>query len=169
MSYLQENIHLRKGVAADLPAVYKLVEELAVYHQHDPQYVENTPAQMRADFTADSPYFHFFVAEIDGDIVGTAIYYFTYSTWKGKSIYLEDLIITRAHRGKNIGTLLMQALAEEAVVAGAQKLKWQVAEDNTRAIGFYENMDADLDADWINCELNREQLEQMSEELLVTA
>ncbi len=165
----KEDINIRKGTQNDIAAVYSLVEELAIYHKHDPDYIDNSPQQMLKDCAGSNPHFHFFVAEEQGKIVGTAIYYFTYSTWKGKSLYLEDLIITKTHRGRNIGTMFMQALAEEAVSNDAKKMKWQVAEDNERAIGFYEKMDADLDAEWINCELNRSQLETITEEMLEPA
>lgn len=155
-------ITIRKGKQTDVEAVYRLVEELAIYHQKDPEYINNSPLQMREDAFGEDRFFRFFVAEEDGKIVGAAIYYFIYSTWKGKSLYLEDLIITKTHRGRGIGKLFMEALARQAVDSGAQKLKWQVAEDNHSAIGFYEKLDADLDPEWINCELNREQLEKMN-------
>ena len=157
-----EKINIRKGKEEDIASVFGLVEELAVHHKHDPDYIDNTPVQMQKDAFGKEPYFHFIVAEEEGNIVGATIYYFTYSTWKGKSLYLEDLIITHSHRGKGIGKLLMQALAEEAVVHGARKMKWQVAEDNVSAIGFYEKIAADLDPEWINCELSHTQLEAMS-------
>lgn len=156
-----EKIVIRKGKEEDIPSVFNLVEELAVHHKHDPDYIDNTAVQMQMDAFGNEPYFHFIVAEEEGEIVGASIYYFTYSTWKGKSVYLEDLIITNSHRGKGLGKLLMQALAEEAIAHGARKLKWQVAEDNYSAIGFYENIAADLDPEWINCELSHTQLEAM--------
>ncbi len=156
-----EKINIRKGKEEDIASVFRLVEELAVHHKHDPDYIDNTAAQMETDAFGKEPYFHFIVAEENGVIVGATIYYFIYSTWKGKSLYLEDLIITHSHRGKGIGKLLMQALADEAVAHGARKMKWQVAEDNDSAIGFYEKISADLDPDWINCELSHTQLEAM--------
>jgi GNAT superfamily N-acetyltransferase len=157
-----EKINIRKGKEEDIASVFRLVEELAVHHKHDLEYIDNTAAQMQRDAFGKEPYFHFIVAEEAGEIVGATIYYFTYSTWKGKSLYLEDLIITRSHRGKGIGKFLMQALADEAVAHGARKMKWQVAEDNASAIGFYEKIAADLDPEWINCELSHTQLEAMS-------
>ena len=164
-----EKINIRKGKEEDIASVFRLVEELAVHHKHDPDYIDNTPVQMKKDAFGAAPYFHFIVAEEEGKIVGATIYYFTYSTWKGKSLYLEDLIITRSHRGKGIGKLLMQALAEEAVAHDVRKMKWQVAEDNESAIGFYEKIAADLDPEWINCELSHTQLEAMSKKELVPA
>ncbi|SDK29048.1 L-amino acid N-acyltransferase YncA [Catalinimonas alkaloidigena] len=155
-------ILIRQGEEKDIDAVYQLVEELAIYHKHDPNYIINSPEQMREDAFGENRYFRFFVAEENGHIVGATIYYYIYSTWKGKSLYLEDLIITESHRGRGIGKLFMQALAHQAVKNGASKMKWQVAEDNASAIRFYERVAADFDPEWINCELNREQLESLS-------
>lgn len=155
------NISVRKGEKQDIEPVFKLVEELAEHHQQDPGYISNTPQQMMDDAFGTKRYFDFMVAVHDGRIVGATIYYFIYSTWKGKSLYLEDLIITRDYRGLGIGKLFMEALAKEAVELGAQKLKWQVADDNHGAIRFYERTDAGLDGNWINCELDREQLSRM--------
>ncbi len=164
---LKKEIIIRKGEESDVKKVFKLVEELAIYHKHDPAYIDNSPEQMLSDGFGNKSYFNFLVAEEDGEIVGTAIYYFTYSTWKGKSLYLEDLIITRSHRGKGIGSMFMEALSEEVIKTGAQKMKWQVAENNHSAIGFYENIKAELDPDWINCELSRKQIMEKSKKELV--
>ena len=163
-------ITVRRGEKQDIESVFQLVEELAVHHKHDPDYISNTPQQMLNDAFGTKRYFEFMVAEEHGKIVGATIYYFIYSTWKGKSLYLEDLIITKSHRGRGIGKLFMQALAQEAVAQGAKKMKWQVADDNHGAIRFYERTEADLDGNWINCELNHEQLAEMieKEENLVT-
>lgn len=158
-----QNITIREGVPGDIQPVFRLVEELAVHHNVDPDHISNSAERMKKDAFGHRPAFQFFVAEEKGDIVGAAIYYFTYSTWKGKSLYLEDLIITGSHRGRGIGQLFMEALANAAVNNDARKMKWQVAEDNEGAIRFYERSDADLDPSWINCELNQRQLAEMLE------
>lgn len=163
-----QTITIREGVPADIRSVFRLVEELAVHHDVDPDFISNSEERMRRDAFGQRPAFSFFVAEEQGQVVGAAIYYFTYSTWKGKSLYLEDLIITGSHRGRGIGQLFMQALAAEAVNYGAQKMKWQVAENNAGAIRFYERSDADLDPNWINCELNHKQLQDIVQEQLVS-
>lgn len=157
------DIIVRQGTKKDIPAVYNLIEELAAYHEHDPEYVHTNPEQLLEDGFGKEPYFHFFVAEEQGRIIGTAIYYFTYSTWKGKSLYLEDLIITRGQRGKGIGQLFIKALAIECVEHDIKKMKWQVSEENNQAIRFYERLDADLDEEWINCELDDQQLHELAE------
>ncbi len=163
----KEEIIIRRGTANDIKSLYSLVEENAIHHNLEPSAVQLNATQMLIDFTGERPSFLFFVAETEEKIVGAAIYYYTYSTFKGKSLYLEDLIITKVYRSKSIGKLLMQVLAEEAVQNDSQKMKWQVAEFNERAIKFYENkMDAELDNDWINCELNRTQLEEIGEDIL---
>lgn len=162
-----ESIYVRCGRESDINSVFKLIEEQAIHHQVDIEAISNTPEQMRKDAFGSRKYLDFFVAEEAGQIIGAAVFYFTYSTWKGKSLYLEDLIITQSHRGRGVGQLFMQALAEEAVEKGAQKMKWQVAEDNHGAIRFYERSDADLDPNWINCELSHEQLADMAEETVL--
>jgi GNAT superfamily N-acetyltransferase len=149
---------IREGKQDDINGIYTLVEELAIYHEQDPEYVQTTPEQLLEDGFGEEPFFHFYVAEEAGRIIGTAIYYFTYSTWKGKSLYLEDLIITGGQRGKGIGQAFIHALANEAVKHDVKKMKWQVSETNNQAIRFYERLDAELDEEWINCELYEEQL-----------
>jgi len=156
-------ITIRKGVEADVKPVFRLVEELAIHHDVNPDNISNSAERMKKDAFGPQPAFSFFVAEERGKVVGAAIYYFTYSTWKGKSLYLEDLIITGTHRGRGIGQLFMKALAKEAVNNDVQKMKWQVAEENEGAIRFYERSYADLDPNWINCELDHQQLNEMME------
>ena len=163
----KEEFIIRRGTANDIKSLYSLVEENALHHSVDLASIKLDAAQMLIDFEKETPSFLFLIAETNGKIVGAAIYYYTYSTFKGRSLYLEDLIITKAYRSRSIGKLLMQALAEEAVQNNAEKMKWQVAEFNERAIKFYENkMDAELDNDWINCELTRSQLEEIGEDIL---
>lgn len=160
----QASITIRDGKESDIETIFTLVEEQAVHHQVDLDSISNTPKQMYQDAFGPRRYFDFLVAEENGNIIGVAVYYFIYSTWKGKSLYLEDLIITQSRRGQGIGQLFMQSLAEEAVKQGARKMKWQVADDNHGAIRFYERSSADLDPNWINCELDQEQLTGMIEE-----
>ncbi len=99
---------IRKSTPADIPAMFELVKELAIYEKALDQ-VSNTPEQMLADGFGENPIFGAVVAEENGSIVGMSLYYFRYSTWKGKRLYLEDLIVQEAMRGRGIGEALIQA------------------------------------------------------------
>jgi GNAT superfamily N-acetyltransferase len=154
-----ENITIREGERKDIPAVFGLIKELALYEKA-PYEVENTPAQMAEDAFGDQPLFGFFVAEVEDQVVGMAIYYFRYSTWKGKRLYLEDIYIKEEHRGKGIGNLLFDALVEVAQKTRCNGLSFQVLNWNEPAINFYKKLFVTFDNEWTNCSLNRQQLEQ---------
>jgi GNAT superfamily N-acetyltransferase len=94
-----------------------------------------------------------FVAEEDGIIHGFALYYIRYSTWKGQAMYLEDILVTEAMRGKKIGKLLFDRLIEEAKEKKFNRIIWQVLEWNEPAINFYKKYNADFDPEWVNCSL----------------
>jgi GNAT superfamily N-acetyltransferase len=144
---------LRKGKAEDLPQVLDLIKELALYEKA-PQEVENTVEQMLIDGFGENPIYYFFVAEAsDGNIVGISLYYFRYSTWKGRRLYLEDLIVTESHRGAGLGKLLFEATIEEAKATRCNGMVWQVMDWNEPAIQFYQRYGTTFDNSWINCSL----------------
>jgi GNAT superfamily N-acetyltransferase len=148
---------IRKGTAEDIQAAFDLVMELAIYEKA-PEKVTNTPARMLEDGFGKKPIFEFYVAEVDGKVVGMALYYIRYSTWRGKCIYLEDIVVTESHRGKNLGKLLLEVLMHETLAQDAALLTWQVLDWNEPAINFYKKFDAELDGEWINCKLSAEQI-----------
>jgi len=144
---------LRKGRVEDLPQVLDLIKELALYEKA-PHEVENTVEQMRIDGFGENPIFYFFVAEAaNGSIVGISLYYFRYSTWKGRRLYLEDLIVTESHRGAGLGKLLFEATIEEAKATHCNGMVWQVLDWNEPAIQFYQRYGTTFDNSWINCSL----------------
>jgi GNAT superfamily N-acetyltransferase len=150
---------IRRGTRADLPQVLALIQELAEY-ERAPQEVTNTLADMERDGFGPDPIFKFFVAEnAPQQIVGLALYYTAYSTWKGRMLFLEDLVVTEAARGTGLGKLLFDTVVAEARATGANRLKWQVLEWNEPAIGFYKKIGANLDPEWYNGNLNAEQLQ----------
>lgn len=149
---------IRKGIESDLPAVHHLIRALAVYEKA-PQEVETTIESMRKDGFGENPLFGFFVAESDGRIVGLSLYYYRYSTWKGKLLYLEDLIVLEEFRRGGIGRKLMEATIREAKLQDCNGIQWQVLEWNLPAIEFYKKYQPVLDGEWINCRLTREQIE----------
>jgi GNAT superfamily N-acetyltransferase len=147
------NIQVRKGTPEDVPQVFKLVQELAVYEKAADQ-VSNTPEQMLEDGFGPNPIYGLLVAEVDGKIVGISMYYTRYSTWKGKRLYLEDLIVTESMRGSGLGKMLLNATIAEARATQCTGVMWQVLDWNEPAIKFYESYGARLDAEWINCHLD---------------
>jgi len=147
------DIKIRKGTPKDVPQVFTLVQELAVYEKAADQ-VSNTPEQMLEDGFGPNPIYGLLVAEVDGKIVGISMYYTRYSTWKGKRLYLEDLIVTESMRGSGLGKMLLNATVAEARATQCTGVMWQVLDWNDPAIKFYERYGARLDGEWINCHLD---------------
>jgi len=152
---------IRKGNPEDVPSALELIRELAVF-ENEPDAVVVSETEMLADGFGPNPVFDFYVAEIDTTIVGLALYYYKYSTWTGRCMYLEDLIVTKAFRGKGIGKALMQKLIDLAAHEKVRRLEWQVLDWNAPAINFYKTLDAELDAEWINCELTLDKLQLLA-------
>lgn len=140
---------IREGNKEDIPALLKLIQELAVFEK-EPDAVVVTEAELLADGFGKNPLYGLYVAELDGEVVAISLYYYRYSTWKGKCLYLEDLIVTEKHRGKGIGKAMFEKTIQKAKEAKCRKMSWQVLDWNTPAIKFYEDFDATLDPDWLN-------------------
>ncbi|AKQ47134.1 GNAT family acetyltransferase [Rufibacter radiotolerans] len=154
-------VTIRKGIEADLPGVHALIVELAVFEKA-PNEVTNTVEDMRRDGFGDQPIFEFYVADsVEKGIVGIALYYTAYSTWKGKMLFLEDIVVTETLRRQGIGRQLFNAVAEAAKEGHYKRMKWQVLDWNEPAINFYRSIGADLDGEWINCNLSEQQLQQL--------
>ena len=165
------NISVRKGKKTDLPGVLTLIKELALYEKA-PLEVTLTLEELEKDFKAHHPLFSFFVAQweskvnrsnkngrkVINPIVGIALYYYGYSTWKGKRMYLDDIVVTEKLRGKGIGKMLFDKVVSEAKKNKVKQIMWQVLEWNTPAINFYKKYNAILDPEWITGKLNEEQL-----------
>lgn len=151
------NTIVRFAKEEDIPFVHALIKELAEYEKA-PQEVTNTVDDMLRDGFGPNPVYHCIVAETDGKVTGMAIYFIKYSTWKGKGIYLDDIVVTESMRRMGIGKLLFDAIVKDAKLLGAKQLHWQVLDWNTPAIEFYKKYNADLDGEWINCKLTEQQL-----------
>ncbi|MGI4740251.1 MAG: GNAT family N-acetyltransferase [Janthinobacterium lividum] len=148
---------LRRGQETDLPRVLALIQELAVY-ERAPEAVTNTLDMMRRDGFGPEPIFGFFVLESGDDLLGLALFYTAYSTWKGRMLYLEDLVVTEAARRGGYGRQLFDAVVAEAQRTGAQRMKWQVLDWNEPAIGFYKKLGATIETEWLNGNLSAEEL-----------
>ena len=151
------NASLRIAKKEDCPRLMELVHELALYEKA-PEQVTVTLAEFEDAGYGNNPVWKAFVAEVDNEIVGFALYYVRYSTWKGNRMYLEDLIITEKMRGNGIGKFLFDRLIQEAKELGFSGMVWQVLDWNEPAINFYKKYGANFDAGWLNASISREQL-----------
>ena len=131
----------------------ELVRELALY-ERAPDEVTVTPEHFAESGFGPNPVWWAFVVEENGVILGFALYYIRYSTWKGQRMYLEDIIVTEPARGRGLGKLLMDALVQEAKDRKFCGIVWQVLEWNEPAINFYRKYNASFDPEWLNAALN---------------
>lgn len=143
-------IKIRQAESNDIPAIYQLVKELAEYEKEG-KAVTATVEDYLNDFKEGI--FECLVAENKNEIIGIAIYYMTYSTWKGKMLYLEDFVVSTNHRRKGIGQQLYNAYLAAAKQAGAKIVKWQVLNWNQPAIEFYKKNNAIIEEKWWNCKI----------------
>lgn len=141
---------IRKARQSDLTDIFKLVNELAIYEKAAGE-VTATLDDYRQAFS--DKVFEALVAEIDGQIVGMALYYMAYSTWKGKMLFLEDFIVSEVFRNKGAGQLLFEAFLDEARSKKVAMVKWQVLDWNEPAIAFYEKNRAIFDKGWWNVKM----------------
>ncbi len=154
-------IKIERGVKSDLPQVLDLIRELAIYEKA-PNEVEVTVAEMENWGFGSDKIFDFFVARKDAAIVGIALYYYKYSTWKGKCLFLEDIIVTESMRRYGIGKMLFDEVVKVAKQDKVRRMEWQVLEWNEPAIKFYNKYNANLDPEWINGKLTFEQIQNLN-------
>jgi len=143
-------MNIRKAVKDDCPAMLELVRELALYEKAPDEVTVDLQHFEESGF-GQNPVWWAFVAETDTKkVVGFALYYIRYSTWKGQVMYLEDILVTESMRGQGIGHQLVDQLIEEAKVKGFKRIVWQVLEWNEPAINFYRKYNAKFDPEWVN-------------------
>jgi len=156
------SISIRRAVKEDCARLMELVNELALYEKA-PQEVTVTLDHFVESGFGPNPVWWAFVAttqEADENgiqkevIGGFALYYIRYSTWKGQAMYLEDILVTNAMRGKRLGSLLFDRLIEEAKEKKLSRIIWQVLEWNEPAINFYKKYNASFDGEWVNCAID---------------
>ncbi len=150
-------VQLRTARREDCPRLLELINELALYERAPQEVTVDLKHFEEAGF-GSQPVWKAFVAETDGFIAGFALYYVRYSTWKGSRLYLEDLIVTEAMRGRGIGKLLFNRTVQEARELGFNGMSWQVLDWNEPAINFYKKYEAGLEAGWLNASLSTEQI-----------
>lgn len=140
-------MNIRKGEKEDMKAVLDLIQELAIFEK-EPDAVEVTVTDLERDGFGDHPLFYTFVAEVNGSIVGIALYYYRYSTWKGKTIHLEDLIVKEEMRGSGLGFELYSKIIEQGKIDKVRRIEWAVLDWNLPAIEFYQKSGARILEDW---------------------
>ena len=138
-----------------MPAVLELIRELAAFEK-EPDAVVVTVEELVRDGFDPNPLFRTFIAEVDGEIIGMALFYYRYSTWKGRTIHLEDLIVKHDRRGTGVGSALYREVLRFAKQDGVRRVEWVVLNWNTHAIDFYERSGAAILQDWLTVQMNEE-------------
>jgi ribosomal protein S18 acetylase RimI-like enzyme len=153
-------INIRKGLIEDMPAVLDLIKELAIFEK-EPNAVLVTVADLQRDGFCENPLFHTFVAEIENvgvenekQIVGIALFYYRYSTWKGRTLHLEDLIVKEKMRGSGCGIALYSEIIKQGKKDNVRRIEWNVLDWNQPAIDFYEKSGAKVLSEWCNVQMD---------------
>jgi GNAT superfamily N-acetyltransferase len=144
------SIQIRQATISDAPALHGLVGELAEY-VGERQNFTATIATYEEDFR--DGFYKAIVAEDEGKVIGMALYYYVYSTWKGRMIYLEDFVLSQNYRRQGLGQRLWDVLLERGREKGCKLLKWQVVDTNTEAMKFYNAQQGIMEENWINGKL----------------
>ncbi|MFT4756337.1 MAG: GNAT superfamily N-acetyltransferase [Vicingaceae bacterium] len=152
---------IRKGRIEDCRRTLELIQELAVFEKA-PNEVGVTVQDFKEDGFGVRSIFEFLVAEQGKEIIGVAIFYEKYSTWKGRCTYLEDLIVTESKRGVGAGKALFEGVINYAKERNSGRMEWQVLDWNQPAIDFYKSYNAELDGTWYNGRFTKEQLQNIN-------
>jgi GNAT superfamily N-acetyltransferase len=150
-------MNIRTAKKEDCPRLMELINELALFEKL-PEEVTVTLEEFEDAGFGENPVWKAFVAEDNDIIVGFALYYVRYSTWKGCRLYLEDLLVTESYRGKGVGKLLFDQVIKETLEMGYSGMVWQVLDWNEPAIKFYKKYEANIESGWLNAALSKEQL-----------
>lgn len=149
--------HIRKAVKSDAASILFLIRELAIFEKESEAVIVNED-QIERDGFGDRPLFECFVAGVADQVVGMALYYPRYSTWKGPTFHLEDLIVTEPMKGKGIGTQLYNAFLEHAHKVGVERVEWAVLDWNLPAINFYQKSGATVLDDWKTAQMDKKSI-----------
>ncbi|MGV8994909.1 MAG: GNAT family N-acetyltransferase [Flavobacterium sp.] len=150
---------IRKARAEDMEAALELIKELAVFEKEPDAVIVTVDDLIRDGFGID-PLFYCFVAVEDSTIVGMALYYYRYSTWKGRTLHLEDLVVRENQRGSGIGFALYSEVIKTGHAENVQRIEWNVLNWNTPAIDFYRKSGAAVLEDWMVAQMSREKIEE---------
>jgi GNAT superfamily N-acetyltransferase len=140
---------IRAAAVQDVPAIFSLIQELASY-ERAPEQVVNTPEQLQIDLFEDNICSAIVATNSSDIVIGFALYYISYSTWKGRCLYLEDFYVQEAQRKQGYGQALFDEIVQIAKQMGVKRMDWQVLDWNHTALNFYRRNHATLDPEWIN-------------------
>lgn len=154
--------NIRKAKRDDMPAVLELIKELADFEKQ-PEAVSIDVKVLEKEGFGEKPLFQCFVADVDGKVEGMALFYYRFSTWKGRTIHLEDLIIRKAKRGTGLGTALYKTVLQFAQVAGVKRVEWVVLDWNEHAIAFYRRSGAHVMKDWYTVQMDGQVIQEYLE------
>jgi GNAT superfamily N-acetyltransferase len=140
---------IRAATIQDIPAIFAMIQELASY-ERAPEQVVNTPAQLQIDLFDDQICAAIVATNPSAEVIGFALYYISYSTWKGRCLYLEDFYVQEAERKQGYGQALFDEVVRSAKQMGVKRMDWQVLDWNHTALNFYRRNHATLDPEWIN-------------------
>ena len=138
---------IRKATPQDMPKVLELIQELATFEK-EPDAVIITVKDLIRDGFCEKPLFYTFVAEVENKVIGLALYYYRFSTWKGKTIHLEDLIVKESSRGTGAGFALYSEIIKQGKRDTVRRIEWNVLDWNSPAIEFYKKSGAKILDDW---------------------
>jgi len=155
---------IRRGQREDMPAVLELIKELAAFEK-EPDAVVVTVDELVKDGFGEMPLFQTFVAVQEDEIIGMALFYYRYSTWKGKTIHLEDLIVKENKRGTGAGSALYKEVLQFAKREGVRRVEWVVLNWNKHAIDFYERSGATVLQDWLTVQMDEERITKFTRTL----
>lgn len=147
-----ENIIIREAKSEDVDDIHRLIKELAIFEK-EPEAVKISIEELREDGFGDHPSYSCIVAEDNEKIVGFALYYIRYSTWNGKTVYLEDFLVDNLYRNKGIGKILFEEMIAISKKLNVRQMSWQVLDWNEGAIRFYERYNSDMEEQWVNARL----------------
>ncbi|MGO4912616.1 GNAT family N-acetyltransferase [Leeuwenhoekiella sp. W20_SRS_FM14] len=153
------NVHIRIAESNDMAQVLRLIKELAVYEK-EPDAVEVTVDDLISYGTGDDADFTCFIAEREGEILGIALVYFRFSTWKGRTVHLEDLIVRQQYRGEGIGMALYTEVIKYTYKLGLKRVEWVVLDWNTSAVDFYKASGANVMREWNTVQMDTEAMKK---------
>ena len=145
----------------DVSAILELIRQLAIFEKQ-PNAVETTKEELLREGFGEYPLYRCFVAEIEQEIVGIALFYYRFSTWKGRTIHLEDLMVKQEYQQAKIGTALFEAVAKVAKDEKVRRFEWEALNWNTPAINFYKKYNTSIDHEWVLCKLYYDDLQRLN-------
>lgn len=161
---LVSKLQIRQAVPADASEIHRLIVALCVYEKYDPETTIKTSVEsLTAQLEQSHPPFRCLLAQREERVVGFALFFFNYSTWRGRpGLYLEDLFVDIEYRKQGIATKLLQALAQEALERGCARMEWMVLDWNMPAIEFYRSLGAQMMEGWTTCRLDTPAIEALA-------